>query len=972
VKQTFLFLTIFVAITFSGFSQTLSFNSQFISCATLGSATVTTSGGIGPFSYTWIPSSQTGSIATGLKPGTYTIFAFDFGNNSTFSANTVFSSPIPFAGTLSAPGPLRCNGVATGTAAYTNFSGGSGNQNYLWTNGSTNFTVAVPFGLSAGTWTSVVSDALTSCSLTNTFVITQPPALTLTAAASSSAACATNNLTLTANGSGGTPALSYIWSGGPQTNTYLVNQSISGSYVYTVEIKDGNDCLKSQTISATFNPLPIFTVASSAANVCVGNNISFFANSTFTPAILSYQWSGPSGFSSSLQSPSISAAVVANSGVYSIMVTGANSCVASSTINVAVSSLPVISASGNPACETQTISLSAFSPTGLVYLWSGPAGYTSNVQFPLISPASLNAAGNYTVVVFSSVNSCSASATASVAVFPKPALSLIGSTVCANQSMTLSASSTPGTFFSWTGPLGFTSPNPNAIITLASLAQSGTYSVVATGTNGCPTSSTVSALVRVVPSPTLSNNSPVCSGENLTLFGSGAVFYNWSGPASYNSAVQSPTITAVGLINSGTYTVVVTAANGCTASANISVVVHLTPLLSAFGSSVCIGNTFSLTATAIFGANYIWTGPLNYSSVLQNNFLNSASFAQVGFYTVVATDAVGCAVIAIASLSINPNPVITISSNSPLCVGSSLNLTSNPGGSSYIWSGPAGFSSTLQNPSINVTNINNNGAYGLIVSGANSCTASASMSVDVNPLPVLSISGSTVCAGNTLSLSSNSSSATIFLWSGPNSFSSSQQNISFTNATATQTGNYTVVVTGSNNCSNKAIAIGSVVPLPLITMSLSSDVICSRETASLTVTGANTYTWSTGALNYIIIVTPSITSTYSVAGSGAFSCSNSAVATLSVVLCTGIDEPIKNSEFLIYPNPVQNEINIQGIGVSNYSVSVINSVGQIIKSIQQNNLVDQRVDVTDLENGIYFIRLQGLYGFETKRFVINR
>src|SRR5205085_11936549 len=86
----------------------ISVSSTSITCATLGSATVSATGGIGPFSYTWMPSNQSGSVAYGLSPGTYTLTVFDFGNNFTYTATTQFTSFIPLTGNLAFSPSVMC------------------------------------------------------------------------------------------------------------------------------------------------------------------------------------------------------------------------------------------------------------------------------------------------------------------------------------------------------------------------------------------------------------------------------------------------------------------------------------------------------------------------------------------------------------------------------------------------------------------------------------------------------------------------------------------------------------------------------------------------------------------------------------------------------------------------------------------------------------------------------------------------
>ena len=136
-------------------------SSTSITCSNLGSATVQATGGIGPFSYTWMPTAQANSVATGLSPGTYTLTVFDFGNNFTYTATTVFTSLIPITGNLSNSSSLTCYGATNGTVAIASLAGGSGSQNYLWTNGINTDTAPNPQNLSAGNYTYTVTDGFT-------------------------------------------------------------------------------------------------------------------------------------------------------------------------------------------------------------------------------------------------------------------------------------------------------------------------------------------------------------------------------------------------------------------------------------------------------------------------------------------------------------------------------------------------------------------------------------------------------------------------------------------------------------------------------------------------------------------------------------------------------------------------------------------------------------------------------------------
>jgi hypothetical protein len=248
----------------------ISVNSTSITCANLGSATVQATGGIGPFSYTWMPSSQTSSVATGLSPGTYTLTVFDFGNNFTYTATTVFTSLIPLTGSISATSSVSCFGANTGTGSITNLAGGSGTTNFFWRSLTNTLTTAFTSSLSAGIWTVGAIDAVTGCSFTQSYYITQPPQMILSLNASSNTVCVNASVTLTGFNFGGTPGLitpyTYSWVAGPNTDTRVASQASSGTYVYTLTSRDSLNCNISNTIALSVIQNPTISVTS--VSVC--------------------------------------------------------------------------------------------------------------------------------------------------------------------------------------------------------------------------------------------------------------------------------------------------------------------------------------------------------------------------------------------------------------------------------------------------------------------------------------------------------------------------------------------------------------------------------------------------------------------------------------------------------------------------------------------------------------------------------
>ena len=396
-------------------------------------------------------------------------------------------------------------------------------------------------------------------------------------------------------------------------------------------------------------------------------------------------------------------------GTYTLTVTDSNGCTASATVDVVVRPAPAVTASSNsPVCAGGTLNLVG-GPAGMtIYSWSGPGGYTSNVQSPTRSNATPAMAGTYTLTVTDS-NGCTASATVDVVVRPAPAVTASSnSPVCAGGTLNLVGGPAGMTIYSWSGPGGYTSNVQSPTRSNATPAMAGTYTLTVTDSNGCTASATVDVVVRPAPAVTASSNSPVCAGGTLNLVGgpAGMTIYSWSGPGGYTSNVQSPTRSNATPAMAGTYTLTVTDSNGCTASATVDVVVRPAPAVTASSNSpVCAGGTLSLVGGPAGMTIYSWSGPGGYTSNVQSPTRSNATPAMAGTYTLTVTDSNGCSASATVDVVVRPAPAVTASNDGPVCVGEDVQLTGGPDGmASYAWVGPGTYSSNQQNPLIsNVT-----------------------------------------------------------------------------------------------------------------------------------------------------------------------------------------------------------------------------------------------------------------------------
>ncbi|HRD40619.1 MAG TPA: hypothetical protein PLC65_18455, partial [Bacteroidia bacterium] len=128
--------------------------------------------------------------------------------------------------------------------------------------------------------------------------------------------------------------------------------------------------------------------------------------------------------------------------------------------------------------------------------------------------------------------------------------------------------------------------------------------------------------------------------------------------------------------------------------------VNSLPVVSATGSSICVNQTMNLSANG--GVTYSWSGPNGFTSNLQNPSVTNAQTNMAGVYNVTVTNANSCVNTGMATVLINPEPTPIANSNSPICVNSILSLNGS-GGVNYSWSGPNGFSSSAQNPTLVAT-----------------------------------------------------------------------------------------------------------------------------------------------------------------------------------------------------------------------------------------------------------------------------
>jgi gliding motility-associated-like protein len=826
-----------------------------------GSPTValtgTVSGGAPPYTYTWSPASIFTSTA-GLGPGTYTLMVKDTANSCPAQTKTVTVTSIttPSAPTLASNAPICAGSTLSFTA---NPSGGT---TYNWT-GPNSFTSAVQ-NPTIGAATSSASGVY---SATSSFSGCTGPAGTLSVTVNpipgaptlsvNTPICAGQTLSLTASTIAGA---TYNWSG-PNSftsnvqNPTISNASTAASGTYSCFVTVAGCVGPIATVAATVNPLPAAPTASANTPLCSGQTLSLSAGAI---GGATYNWSGPNSFTSTTQNPTIVNTTTLASGTYSVNATVLGCVGPNGTVAVVVNQTPTVLTIGanTPLCSGQTLSLTSTSTVGATFNWSGPNSFTSNVQNPTIVGTTTLASGVYSVNA--TINSCaSATGTVSVLVNQTPTVLTIGanSPLCSGQTLSLTSTSTVGATFNWSGPNSFTSNVQNPTIVGTTTLASGVYSVNATINSCASAAGTVNVLVNQTPTVlTIGANTPLCSGQTLSLTSTSTVgaTFNWSGPNSFTSNVQNPTIVGTTTLASGVYSVNATINSCASATGTVSVLVNQTPTVLTIGanSPLCSGQTLSLTSTSTVGATFNWSGPNSFTSNVQNPTIVSTTTLASGVYSVNATINSCASATGTVNVVVNQTPtVLTIGANTPLCSGQTLSLTSTSTvGATFNWSGPNSFTSTAQNPTIAGATTLAAGVY-TVTSTIGGCTsATRTINVVVNQTPtVLTIGANTpLCSGQTLSLTSTSTVGATFNWSGPNSFTSTAQNPTIVGATTLAAGVYTVTST-IGGCTSATRTINVVVnQTPTVLTIGANSPLCSGQTLSLTSTSTvgATFNWS--------------------------------------------------------------------------------------------------------------------------------
>ncbi len=654
-----------------------------------GSAGVSASGGVPPYSYSWSNGGNTASISS-LAAGGYSVTVTDAAGCQVTGATSV-SEPSALSASASSTN-VYCNGANDGSAS-ASASGGTAPYSYAWSNGGNTSSIN---GLGGGSYSVTVTDA-NGCQTSSSTSISEPSALSASASSQDVSCNGGSDGSVDLTISGGTAPYSYNWNNGANTE----DLSGVGAGSYSATVTDANGCVANANATVTEPSAISLGTSSTEASCAAATDGSVDLSVSGGTAPYSFNWSNGANTED---------LTGVSSGTYSVTVTDANGCNSNTSSNVgALSTLAASATSTNVGCNGGNDGSAGVSASGGIppytYNWSN-GGNTANI--------SSLAAGSYNVTVTDAAG-CQVTAGTSVSEPSALSASAFSTNVSCNGASdgTASASAAGGT-----APYSYAWSNGGNTANISGLGG-GSYSVTVTDANGCQASASTSVSESTVLGTSVSSSNAACNGGSgsvdLTVSGGTAPFsYNWSNGANSEDLAS---------VAAGTYNVTVTDANGCvsTNGATVSEPSAVSASASSTDASCNGGSDGTASASASGG-----TAPYTYNWSNGGNASNISGLS-AGSYSVTVTDANGCD--ASASTNVGQPSAVSVSTSSTdeTCAGNDGTATASGSGGtapySYSWSN-GGNTATINGLAA--------GSYGVTVTDANGCATSSSAAVNLD------------------------------------------------------------------------------------------------------------------------------------------------------------------------------------------------------------------------------------------------
>ena len=699
----------------------------------------------------------------------------------------------------------------------------------------------------------------------------------------------------------------------------------------------------------TFNFIPVGVALepSFSSSLCGGDTLRLL-NNIPNNLTLEFQWTGPSGFSSTDANPQIENVSSSNSGTYMLEAITDAGCSFFGNVDVTIEALsnPEIESNNNIICAGDKLNLNSNAFDNVVYIWyEGIA--PDGVIVGMSTDPTLELTPTVGPHVYYSIvdgNGCQSEPSNSYMInvieHPEALVQNNFITACEGESFTLNTDNTqPFLEFMWTGPDSYenTSPNPPAIENI-SLNQQGTYQLIVSD-RGCLSDP---ALVEVIVFTT--PDKPILAGENLLCEGSDFSLtvtnnlasdkYNWF----LNGSAYSTTNTNSLIIPNaqdqlvGNWTVIIEDDNCTSEESDIFVVEIETQITIGANNNgpICEGETVTLMASFIPEADYVWTTPNNlefFGRVVNVPAVN-------GLYTVELTTAAGCTGEANTIVEIIQVPEVTaLSNNSTDClnIGDAISFFPSifpPGNYQYLWTGPNNFSSTEVSLSIPFQGQASNGMYGLQIQNDNCVSDIIFTEVNATNIPdqpLISQNGP-LCLGASIVILASNVSAEVdeYIWDTPiGQITTEEPALTISPSSNINVGEYSLSVTVNGCMSDPSDVLDIILEDALDTPIISgTNMLCEGQQLILEVTNSIAgleYNWVApdgtnynGSILTIDDFTSTDTGSYVVQAS-VNACTSDFSTPFNVELVTGPDAPMLNVDQFTFC-----ENNLSSVNVENF------------------------------------------------------
>lgn len=398
--------------------------------------------------------------------------------------------------------------------------------------------------------------------------------------------------------------------------------------------------------------------------------------------------------------------------------------------------------------------------------------------------------------------------------------------------------------------------------------------------------------------------------------------------------------------------------------------------------TTCAGQPVTLTALGGLPATtYLWSNSANTSTNNTQAITVTAPASGMVVYTLSSSNgAISCGVIKTASVTVGSNLSINVTaagSATNFCSGLTVTLSASSAASAYAW-GTSGGTSLLGTAAVITVTPNTTTTYTVGGLSGVACTGNTLITVNVIPSPTLgfALTPTAICLGIPgMTVTASGASSYTYDLGGNNTYSVNPLMLSAASIpTASGTYNFNIYGTGANGCRSGGTAVFTVQPLPVISVVSSAPVMCVNSTATLTASGAVTYTWSGAGVTATTADKLAYTAlssgpgsgimsrTISIVGTSSLGCvSKPAIVTQTAYLCTGVEDINGNVETSVFPNPFVNELNIAGL---RGRVEIYNALGQLVISKMVEETAS--IDTSLLNRGVYIVKAYNNSGTEVR------